>query len=267
MGRLKIPELFEKLKFRKASIYFYQRPMSVTEVERISGVSRGTIYNFFRVFKITEYWGSRRVERYDPNYMESSGLTLRSTHYCFTPKLLVNWLGGLSSLNAAEIYFLFELFKNKMVDKFLRSADSWYAAVQRVGTILALPAHFQKTMEMYPKISPSELVRVITDKPMGRRGRIKRPDLLKFVQIISTRPKRKAITTVAGYPEGRPAEIQEMVNSFFRFVLDSPEVARSSYEKLSKANFPFEAGNPITNLREFLGMLAGLLDAVDRMRK
>lgn len=269
---MEITKLFKKPKFRRCSIYFYQQHRSVTEVEKLSDISRTTIYNFFRVFKTTCSMGSRRVECYDPNYMETSGLTLKSTYYYFTPKLLVDWLKELSGLNAAEANFLSWLFQNKRMDEFLRSADSWYTVVQRVGIALGFPAHFQKMMDMYPGISPVELETII-DKPLERnktrKGRRKRTDRLKSVRDISPN-KSKVATIVTGYPEDMFARFQktkEMVNGFFKFVMDSPEVARSSYEKLSKATFPFEVGNPITNLWGFLGMFAGLFAAVDRMRE
>ncbi len=128
---------------------------------------------------------------------------------------------------------------------------------------------------MYPEISLAELRKTIIDNPLERnktrKERKERTDLLKSVRDISpNKSKREVAAIVAECSKDGFAGIRktgEMVDGFFKFVLDSPEVARLSCEKLSKATFPFEVGNPITNLWGFLEMFADLLATVDRMRE
>lgn len=94
----KVVELFENEKFRKVFVSILGQPKSVTEIERLTGVSRMTIYKFFEQFK--EYIK-----------LGFSGFTKDKPYY-FDIEILVDYLSEVLQLTPEEKQKLFNVLSD-----------------------------------------------------------------------------------------------------------------------------------------------------------
>lgn len=142
-----VTELFKSKKFREASIHFFRERRSVTSVEELTGISRTTIYKFFKKFKATEITPSgREIEHYDEKYLNWRGT--KEKNYQFTQRLLADWLSAELDFSGKEKKALIKILNEEKVGKIIRDSESWEVVIAKIifsAIFIKLRSEFGKT--------------------------------------------------------------------------------------------------------------------------
>lgn len=124
MDSKQVAQLFQNEKFRNISILFFNQPRSVTEVEKLSRVSRTTIYNFFDSFKVEAAPASRFSEIYDKKYIQVAPV-IGEKAYQFEPLLMIDWITEHIKLNEKEKEALSIFVNDPSINMALKKQSSW----------------------------------------------------------------------------------------------------------------------------------------------
>lgn len=110
----KLVEIFEESTFKKIFPKLFSSPISVTQLEKETGVSRTTIYKIFKTLdniKTKNYVGIEGV------------LGKKDKFYYFKTELLVDYLTELAKLTPEERYVLKNFLENTTIFKKFNSLD------------------------------------------------------------------------------------------------------------------------------------------------